>query len=265
MRNMVMPLLSNEISKAVRTKLPYFGLFAAALVCLLIFAVADQVGDREQLNAWGYVSLSMQSVFSDIGLICVVVFAAIVVSEETGGKTVRAVLSSAVLRREFYVAKVLIAIFYALLLSVFSVVLSACLAAVRYEFGDICDDIGLVYSRTQVLSNFLLALLLSWLPLTATVLYGIFISTVISKPGPAVAVAVASVYLIDFTKHLIGIDPYVITRYLGLPWAVFHQVANGVGCEWTPAAWKIIAVSLAYIVLVFGAGLVVFSKKDLNV
>ena len=41
MRNMVVRLLRNEIAKVSRTKLPYFGIFAACLVCILAFVVTE--------------------------------------------------------------------------------------------------------------------------------------------------------------------------------------------------------------------------------
>ena len=83
-------LLRNEVAKARRRKLPFFGLFAIVLLSLLIYAVADQLSGGNSANGWGYTAFSMQLLFNDIGLIFIIVFSAMLVSEETGSGTIRA-------------------------------------------------------------------------------------------------------------------------------------------------------------------------------
>jgi len=261
---MVLPLLRNEITKAIRTKLPYFGFFAAALVCLLTFVVTEEQGNADTLNLWGYLSLSMQLVFTDIGLIFIAIFSAMLIAEETGFGTARAVLCSEVLRWEFYTAKVLMGLLYAAIMLIVSLGISICLGLLNYQFGDITDSMGLIYGQKEVFVNFVMAFFLSWVPLAAVVTYGVFVSTIVRRPGQAVAVAIGTIYLIDFTKHIIGIDPYIFTRYIGFSWRVFNQVAQGVDYQWSPEVWRMIAMSLIYCFVTFVAGLTIFSRRDLN-
>jgi ABC-type transport system involved in multi-copper enzyme maturation permease subunit len=261
---MIIPLLRNEIAKATRTKLPYFGFLVISILCVLIFVVTGSVMDGETLNAWGYTCLSMQLVFTDIGLIFIAVFASMLIAEETAFGTARAILSSPVLRWEFYVAKVLTGLLYAASMSIISLIISACLGSWNYEFGEVSDSMGLIYSNKEVLVNFLLAFFLSWIPLAALMMYGIFVSTIVRKSGQAVAVTIGTIYLIDFTKHIVGIDSYIFTKYIGFSWQVFNQVAQGVDYQWSPQVWHMIAMSLVYCLLLFAAGLVIFSRRDLN-
>ena len=263
MANMVMPLLRNEVTKAIRTRLPYFGLFAASLVCLLAFVITRETSG-ENLNAWGYLSLSMQLVFNDIGLIFIAIFSAMLIAEETGFGTVRTILSTPISRLEFYVAKVLTGLLYAGVMSIISLTISLCLGLLNYKFGDVTDSMGLIYGQKEVLGNFLMAFFLSWIPLAAVVTYGVFISTVVKKSGQAVAVAIGTIYVIDFTKHIIGIDPYIFTRYIGYSWRVFNQVAQGVDYQWSPEVWRMLAMSLIYCFITFIVGLTIFAKRDLN-
>jgi ABC-type transport system involved in multi-copper enzyme maturation permease subunit len=261
---MVIPLLRNEIAKAVRAKLPYFGFFAASLVCLLAFVVTRETAITGNLNAWGYLSLSMQLVFSDIGMIFIALYSALLIADETGFGTVRTVLSTPVLRWEFYAAKVLTGMLYAIMMLIISLAISICLGLLKYQFGDVSDSMGLVYGQKEVFGNFILAFFLSWIPLAAVVTYGIFVSTIVRKPGQAVAVTIGTIYVIDFTKHLIGIDSYIFTRYIGFSWRVFSQVAQGVDYQWAPEVWKMITMSLIYCIITFAAGLTIFAKRDLN-
>jgi ABC-type transport system involved in multi-copper enzyme maturation permease subunit len=264
MRSQFVPLLRNEVAKARRRKLPYFGLFAIGLLCVLIDVVADQLGTAASANAWGYIGFSMQLVFTDIGLIFIIVFSAMLLAEETGTGTIRAALAAPVHRWEFYLAKAATGLLYMLLLSAAALLFSLALAMLRYRLGAVGDSFGVVYSPGKVLQVLLLAYVLSWIPLSALVMYGLFISTIVRNSGAAVAVGISTIYLIDFTKHLIGLDPYIFTRYIGYSWQVLQQVAQGMDYQWQPEVWKMIGLSSAYALATFGAGLIIFQRQDLN-
>ena len=260
----VLALLRNEIAKALRCRLPYFGLFGAALLCGIIFVVADELSASNANNAWGYVTLSMQLVFTDIGLIFILVFSALLMADETRSGTIRAMLAAPLYRGEFYMAKAAIGLLYMVVLSVATLVLSIALARIHYRFGAISDSFGVIYSQGKVFGHFLLAFVLTWIPLGAIVLYGLFISTIVRSPGAAVAVSIGSLYIIDFTKHLVGLDPYIFTRYISYPWQILQQMAQGVDYQWYPEVWKMIGLSCLYGVVAFGAGLSIFLRQDLN-
>ena len=256
------PLLRNEIAKAARRKLPYFGIFAVGLVCVIVFFIGGQLGNAA--NAWGYLGFSMQLVFTDIGPISIVAFAAMLLAEETGAGTIRAALAAPVHRREFYLAKAVTGLVYMMVLSASALALSAALASIHYRFGAVADSAGVVYGRREVMEEFLLSCALSWIPLGALVMYGLLISTLIRSPGAAVSVGICSLFLIDFTKHLLGLDPYIFTRYITYSWLTLQQVAQGMDYQWRPEVWKMIALCGMSSVIAFGAGLILFVRQDLN-
>jgi ABC-type transport system involved in multi-copper enzyme maturation permease subunit len=235
MPSQLLPLLRNETVKAIRRKLPYFGLLMGGLICVLTCVVADEIGTANTANAWGYVALSMQLVFTDIGLIFVLVFAAMLMADETRSGTIRAALAAPLYRWEFYVAKAATGLLYMVAMSFVCLVLSIVLARV-----------------------------LSWVPLAAIVCYGLFLSTIIRSSGAAVAVSIGTLYVIDFTKHLVGLDPYIFTRYMVYPWQVLGQVAQGVSYQWRPEVWKMLGLCGVYGVVAFVGGLVLFLRQDLN-
>src|SRR6266853_7060309 len=138
-------LLRNEIAKAARRKLPYFGLFAVGLVCVITYFVAGRLNNMATANAWGYVGFSMQLVSSDIGPIFIVVFAAMLLSEETGTGTIRAALAAPVHRWELYVAKAVAGLFYMIALSAAGLLFSIAFARIHYHFDPIGDSFGVVY------------------------------------------------------------------------------------------------------------------------
>ena len=264
MHSQFLPLLRNEITKALRRKLPYFGIVAIALVCLLAYFVAGRLSNAASANAWGYLAFSMQLVFTDIGPIFVIVFSAMLLSEETGTGTIRAALAAPVHHWELYLAKTVVGLFYMLILSTAAVLCSMAFAKIHYDFGAVGDSFGVVYGRGKTLQEFLLGYALSWIPLSALVMYGLFISTIIRSPGAAVAVGVSSIFLIDLTKHLVGLDPYIFTRYIGYSWINLQQLAQGMDYQWQPEVWRMVMLSGVYGVVAFGAGLTIFVREDLN-
>jgi ABC-type transport system involved in multi-copper enzyme maturation permease subunit len=264
MRSQILPLLRNEIAKAARRKLTYFGIFIVGLLSSLVYVIADQLSSAATANAWGYVAFSMQLVFTDIGLIFILVFSTQLIAEETGTGTIRAALAAPVFRWELYLAKAATGLFYMLILSAAALLLSVAFAKIHYQFGAVSDTLGVVYSRGRVLQDFLWAYVLSWIPLGALVMYGLCISTLVRSPGAAVAVGISTIYLIDFTKHLVGLDPYIFTKYMGYSWQIVQQVALGVDFQWQPEVWHMFGWCGAYALVAFGTGLVVFTRLDLN-
>jgi len=264
MSNQFLALLRNEITKAARRKLPYFGLLAAGLLCVVIYFVAGQLSSTATVNAWGYVGFSMQLVFTDIGPIFIIVFAAMLVAEETGTGTIRAALAAPVHRWELYVAKGATGLLYMMILTAAALAFSAVLAKIHYQFGAVGDSFGVVYSRNQTLKELLLAFVLGWIPLAALVMYGLLISTLVRSPGAAVAVGISTLFIIDFTKHLAGIDPYIFTRYINYSWLTLQQVAQGMDYQWRPEVWKMITLSVVSAAIAFGTGMAIFVRRDLN-
>ena len=47
----------------------------------------------------------------------------------------------------------------------------------------------------------------------------------IRSPGAAVAVGISSLFLIELTKHLVGLDPYIFTRYINYSWLTLREFA----------------------------------------
>ncbi len=261
---MIAAVLRNEIAKTVRTKLPYFGVVAVCVVCALTFFSTDALGNSEDTNGWDFVGFAMQIGFTDVGLIFTAIFSALLLAEETGSGTIRTALSTPVLRREFFVAKVLMGLIYMVVLYTAALLVATTLGAFRYEFGDVSDEFGLIYGKKEVLINFAVAFFLGWVPMSAVVLFGVFVSAVTRRGGQAIGVVIGMIALVEAAKYFVGIGPYVFTTYLGAPWVIFHELAQGVPYEWFPQTWKIIAVPTVYCVVLFAAGLLMFSRRDLN-
>lgn len=262
--SMVLTALRNEITKIVRTKLPYASLLVVFVTCLSAFVLTGRSAAQEVLNGWGFVCYAAQILFSDIGVVLIVIFTAMLLADETGSGTIRFLLPSPQSRLDFFGAKVLVAFLYVIGVSLFTLLCSVVMGKLRYSFGDVSDQVGLVYSRRQVTMHLAVALLLSWMPLAAAASYGILMSAVITTPAKAIGTAIGVLFTLDMIKHVFGFEPYVFTRYVVLPWAIFHQVAQGIDFAWYPATAKLIAVSAVTVVVCLTCAAVVFVRRDLN-
>jgi ABC-2 type transport system permease protein len=257
-------LLRNEATKATRHILLYFSIFAVGLVCFIVYFVGGQLSDAAATSAWGYVAFSMQMVFTDIGPVLVISFAARLMALETRGGTIRSLLAAPVYRWEIYLAKVTTGLLYMMVLSGATLLFSIVLACIHYHFGAVSDAFGIIYSRNQVLRQFLVGYALSWIPLAALVMYGILISTLFKNVGTATSVGITSLFLIDFTKHLIGLDPYIFTRDINYSWLTLQQMTQGMDYTWRPDVWRMITLSGVSAMITFGVGLAIFVREDLN-
>lgn len=264
MASQLLPLLRNELVKALRRKLPLFGLLAVGLLCVVVYFVGGQLSGAANANAWGYVAFSMQVVFADIGPVFIIVFSAMLLSEETGTGTIRAALASPVYRWELYLAKAGAGLCYTFAISAATLLYSVALAKIHYHFGAIGDDFGIVHSAAKTLGQFLLGYALSWVPLAALTMYGLLVSTLVRTSGAAVAVGISTFVLVDFFKHLVGLEPYLFTKYLGYSWTNLQLLAQGMDYQWQPEVWRMLWLSGVYAIAAFGAGLTVFVREDLN-
>jgi len=147
MNSQFLPLLRNEVVKAKRRKVPYFGIGLIGLLCVLIYFVGGAISSAATANAWGYVVFSMQLVFTDLGPICIIMFVSMLVAEETAGGTIRAALAAPVHRWELYLAKAVTGLGYMLILSATAMLCSVALPTIHYQFGAVGDSAGVVYGR----------------------------------------------------------------------------------------------------------------------
>ncbi len=260
----MLPLLRNEWSKAVRRKLPYLGVLAVVVVCVLFWVATRQIDRHHQFNGWSFVQYEAIGGLSNVAFMFVAIFSAALVADERGSGTIRVVLSAPLRRWQFFTAKVLTGLAYMTLLVVAVLAISFGLGLAGHSFGVVADEAGVIYGRGEVVANLALAVALEWLCLAAVVCYGLFLSVLARNGGQAIAAAIGIGVLIEATKSVIGIQPYVFTTYVGQAWVKFGQVAQGLDYMWKPEVWWIVLVPVAWCVVFLAAGLLILQRRDLN-
>lgn len=257
-------LLYNEGVKARNGRLACIGIGVCLLICLILFGTIRQQ-EVGALNGWVFVQMVMMSIFTEMGVVFTVLFAAQLVAEETGSGTIRTSLCVPVRRYEFFLAKVVAGHFYMIALTVLVLGATLALGALRHPFGPIRDTLGVIYGTGEIIRGLVLALILLWIPLGTVVMFGLLVSVFVTRSGVAMGTALGLVIMLETLKHFVGIGPWLFTNYLPFSWVVFHEMAQGVDYRWFPGLVRMLSVCLSTWICLFALSLWRFCRRDLNV
>lgn len=258
-------LLRNELEKSIRSRTAWLGVVAIVTICLIVF-YSTATFATGTLNAWGYLDIAMQSVFTDAGLIFIVIFSCMLTADEFSSGTIRLLLTAPVGRFPVYTAKAVTGLLYMTVLLFSAMALALALGAWRYGLRPVGDDFGVIFSLGEVLRNLFIAVGLTWLPLAAVVCYGIAVGAMTRRTGPAIAFAVGLLLLVETLRQFIsGMAPWICTTYTVIPWTIFHDIAQGVDYHWNKEEIeRLYILSLTYAAVFFFWGAIIFHRRDLT-
>src|SRR5690349_6426253 len=98
---MVSRLFLAEMTKVWRTKFPYFGLVAGALVALIAKQIVERNEMADEVTMGGYLSVALNLCSTLVAPIFIVIFASMLVASETSRGTYRMVLPRPIHRSSF--------------------------------------------------------------------------------------------------------------------------------------------------------------------
>ena len=251
-----------ELSKTMRLKRTWLSLL---LVCLAIACspllrpiTQDGVGD------YGFIAYVTPLSMNVLGFFLVLAFSAGLISTEMASGTIRMILVRPIHRWEWVMAKVLIGLSFTALMMV---LVSVVVWAIVWILGDVT---GVTFggeiraSHGEMVQAYLLGLLLSFGPMAAGVCYALAISTLTRSPIASVMAVVGLWLAVDFLKNPLGVEAYVFTTYLELPWIQFANRCDGIISEDSTMLLPLILTSVATIII--GVLIAVFNiaRKDFS-
>ena len=256
-------LLRNEIIKARNGKLACIGVGVCGVICLILFATIRQK-EVGALNGWIFTQMVMLSLFTEMGMIFIALFAAQLFAEEAGSGTIRLGLCAPVKRYQYFLAKVIAGHLYMAGLTLIVLTFTVALGMSKHGFGPVEDTFGVIYPTSQAVRCLATTVVLSWLPLGAVVMVALLISVLTRRAVIAMGTTIGLIIMIETLKHMIGIGPWLCTNYLSFPWIIFHEMAQGVDYRWFPELWKMLVVCGATWLACFAIALSRFCRQDLN-
>lgn len=257
-------LYAAEMAKVWRTRFPYLGLVASALMALIAKQSLEGMSRSGGITVANYLTASINMSATLIVPIFVTIFSAMLVASESGRGTLRTVLTRPVTRAEFLTAKLLMAETYLLLLMAANLV-PALLIARGYPLISPGDEDVLIPGAAGQAGIIATAILLTLLPLAATVCFGFCVSALSSNPATAIGVAVGLLLSIEPVKHIIGLEPWIVSSYYDTAMGIAAEKTDGIYASWAQAkVYWLLGVSAVTAVLFTALGYWSFLRRDLT-
>jgi ABC-type transport system involved in multi-copper enzyme maturation permease subunit len=251
-----------ELAKAARQKFTYLGpllvIFAVLVTPLAHPIVKDGQGDYE------FVAFATPLALDFLGLLFLIVYCAGLISSELGNGSVRMALVRPLLRHEYLLAKLLVGLTYAVLLTAVGAGASWAVARVLGDLNGVSYAGETLYSSRHMALTYLCGAVMSLAPLFATVAYAVMISTLTRNNGAAIGSAVGIWLLIDAVKHPLRIAPFLFTSYVEAPWQVFTDCCGGLESSWFPAGYYCLGTSAAAFCVFLAVAWYVLNRRDLQ-
>jgi len=251
-----------ELSKASRQALTYIGpvLVVLAVLCMpLVRRVA-----RDGTSDYAFIAYATPMALNLLGLLVLLAYCASQVAAELGSGTIRMVLVRPLRRHEFLLAKLLLGMTYAVLLTFSAAATSWATVLAFGDLGGVSYGGEVIYTSGAMLTTYLVAAGLSLLPLFAAVAYATMISTFTRSTGAAVGAAVGIWLLVDIVKYPLRIAPLVFSTYIEAPWQVFANRCGGFEASWSPDALYGAATSAAWSTVLVSLAMLALARRNLN-
>lgn len=251
-----------EFVRAIRLKQTFLGpalVLAAVLLAPLIHPIA-----RDGLGDYTFIAYVTPMALSNLGFLLMLVYSAGLIAPELASGAIRQTLVRPVRRQDYFLAKLLLGMTHALLLSI----VAACGSwALVYAFGE-ADGVfhggELVYTHHDMCTAYALGSLLGLAPQWAGVGCALMISVMTQRAVAAISAAAGLWVLVNIAKYPLGIERYVFSTYLESPWQVFADRCDNIESAWMPMAGHCLATSSITLAVSTLCGIYVLHRRNLS-
>jgi ABC-type transport system involved in multi-copper enzyme maturation permease subunit len=251
-----------EIKKSLHRKFTFLG------PILIIIAVSSALFARQVFltgeSAYSFIAYATPIALNLLGLLLLLVYCASLVSSELGSGSVCMVLVRPILRHEYILAKLLLGMTYALILTLTTAAMTWGIAMYIGGVHGVSYGGEVIFTDTDMLKSYLYGALLVMAPQTAVAAYAIMISSLVRSTGAAVGGAVGIMFAIDIVKYPLQLTPYVFTTYIEAPWRVFLANCEGLDAAWFPETGWILAISAISTIVFMSIAIYALSRRDLR-
>jgi hypothetical protein len=251
-----------ELTKAAHRKFTYAGPALAMLTALCMPLVHPMA--RDGVSDYSSIAYVTPMALNLLGFMLLLMYCAALVSSEIGNGSICLSLLRPLRRHEFILAKILLGMTYAVVLTA-SVTATAWLVA--WALGDL-EGVAyggeIVYTGGEMFTAYLFGALLALLPQWAAVAYAVMISSFTRSTGAAIGSAVGVWLMADVVKHPLHVTPFVFSSYLEIPWKVFIDRCDGLDASWFPDTAYLIAACVPSILVFALIAMIGLSRRDLR-
>lgn len=258
----ILAAYSIEFANAIRIRMTYAGP-AAVFVTVLLVTFQFPIS-KDTASDFAFVAVAMPAALDLVGVFVLLWYGSTLISMDTASGIVRLVLVRPLRRWEYFIAKLLMAWTYALVLMAVAAVTSCTLAFAFGELSGIYYGDQVVYTGLEMRNAFLIALALNLPSLFATATFSLSISALTRNRGLALALTLVIWIALDLLKQPLQIQDYFFSTYLEHAWNVFSDRCNALPADWSPIAEKGLLVTgiwtLACCIIAVGS----LTRQDFN-
>lgn len=251
-----------EVMKALRLKFTYAGPVLVMLVVLCMPLV--RTIDRDGVSDYAFIAYVTPVALNLLGLLILLAYCANQISTEMASGTIRMVLLRPLRRHEFLIAKLLLGMTYAAVLTLSASGASWAIAFALGDLGGVSFGGEVIHTTSQMVATYLVCMLLGLLPQFAAASFAIMISTFTRSSGAAVGTTVGIWLVADIVKHPLRVAPFLFSTYIETPWQVFASRCDGVETSWYPEALYVAATSTVSLFLFAAIAIYVLSRRNLH-
>ncbi len=249
-----------EVTKALRQRFTALG--PALVILAVLGALPVHPVARDGVSDYAFVAYVIPVALNSLGLLLLLVYCAGLVSGEVADGSIRQTLVRPILRHEYILAKLLLGMSYAVLLTLTAVITAWGIAYIFGEMRGVSFGGDLVFADNEMLATGALATLAGLAPQFAAVAFAIMVSTFTRNGATATGVTVGLWVLVDLVKYPLGMAPFVFTTYLEMPWQVFSNRCEAVDAYWQPMLYYCLACSGGTFLVCSLVAIVVFHRRN---
>jgi len=266
MKSKIILLVKIEIGKLLKQRFIFF-LFLFLVIVQFLWALLrnqlPEIGGLGILEANGFQIISFCSSWTlKFSPVLMIVAVMLLSTEKTYG-TLKTVLTRPVSRTEFILSKV-ITVFLITVAAIAVIALVAFLTGLLF-FGleDIKEGDYVLYTWQNTVLNFILAYIISVLPVFVLCMLGFFISTFIKETGAAIGASIGIYLLLWIVSQYEPVSKFLFTAFLAFPFDIVGEMAKGLTISWKPGIYHLLLNNALYSVLFIGLSIVNFNRKDI--
>jgi ABC-type transport system involved in multi-copper enzyme maturation permease subunit len=251
-----------EMFKALRLKQTYLG--PALVLAVVLCAPLLHPLHRDGVSDYGFVAYVTPLVLGFLGFLMLLTYCSSLVSSELSSGSIRAALVRPLKRHEYLLAKLLLGMTYAVLLTAITAAGSWAVAYALGELAGITFGGELIYTSEQMRTAYALGILLSLLPQFAGVAFALMVSVSTRSPAAAVGSTLGLWILLDLLKNPLHLEKLVFTSYLESPFQVFVNRCDAIETAWFPMTWYCLGASLSAWALFTAMAMLLLHRRNLT-
>lgn len=263
MKSHIRQALTIEIIKLIKNKTIYLYIGAISIFLFALSFITQVIDSSTSItNGYFFMTFSLQTLSTTIFPFILIIYSANTVASEKIHGTIRNILVSGISRMDFFIAKLLAAFVFVIILLTISVVIVSVVGSVGFGFNTISEDGFTIMSQSQFWVEFLLSIGVLTLILFAIVSFGILISSVAHSPIAAVIITLCSYVVLETIKSKLHVEKFVCFSYLDFPLGRLGNLIEGFRTTWIPIIYYCAIVSFLWIAVSSILSIVVIRKLE---